>query len=513
MNNYLKKKGFSVDVGVFVPSILIIISFLLFTVLNLDEATAVFSAIKESITTNFGWFFTLSVQVFLLASLFFAFGRFGNIRLGGRDCRPDYSLPSWFAMLFSAGMGIGLMFWGVGEPVSHFVNPPYGEGKTVEAAQTAFKFTFLHWGLHAWSVYAIVGLTLAYKAFNRNRPLTIRSAFYPLFGEKLIDGWLGKSIDVCAVVATLFGIATSLGFGASQVSAGLHFLFGIEVNAITNLIVVIGITGLATISVISGLDKGVKLLSQVNLVGAACLMLFVFLLGPTLFLLKSFLEHSGIYITNLFSLAGWNSSYQADNDWHTNWTVFYWAWWISWSPFVGMFIARISKGRTIREFVLGVLLAPTVITLFWLNTFGGAGIYSELFGTSGIAQAVSSDIATALYVLLQSFPFGEVASAVAIFIVVIFFVTSSDSGSLVIDFIASNGELNPPVKQRVLWAVSQGAVAAILMAGGGLLALQTASIIAGLPFTIVLLLMVVSLYKMLREDYPAQRLNKPNSIK
>lgn len=501
MNSFLRKKGLAVDTGVFVPSIVLIVSFLLFTLFNLSEANASFSAIKDGITDNFGWFFTLSVQIFLVASLFFAFGRFGNVRLGGEDSTPDYSLLSWFAMLFSAGMGIGLMFWGVGEPVSHFVSPPYGEPKTVESAQTAFRFTFLHWGLHAWSVYAIVGLTLAYKAFNRGKPLTIRSAFYPIFGEKLVDGWLGKAIDVCAVVATLFGIATSLGFGASQVAAGLEFLFDIKASDDARLIIVIAITLLATLSVMSGLDKGVKLLSQINLVGATCLLLFVFLLGPTLFLIKSFLQHSGDYLTNLFVLAGWNASYDPENTWHTGWTIFYWAWWISWSPFVGMFIARISKGRTIREFVLGVLLAPTVVTLFWLNTFGGTGIHAELFGAAGIADAVSNDIATALYVLLQSFPFGEVASAIAIFIVVIFFVTSSDSGSLVIDFIASNGELNPPAKQRVFWAVLQGAVAAILMAGGGLLALQTASIIAGLPFTIVLLLMIVSLYKMLKQDF------------
>ena len=513
LTNFLRKRGFVVDAGVFIPSVVIIFSFLLFTLLNLSEATAIFSSLKTSITTNFGWFFTLSVQIFLFTALYFAFGRFGKVRLGGKYCKPEYSLLSWFAMLFSAGMGIGLMFWGVGEPVSHFVSPPFGEPRTVQSAQTAFQFTFLHWGLHAWSVYAIVGLTLAYKAFNRGRPLTIRSAFYPIFGEKLIDGWLGKSIDVMAVVATLFGIATSLGFGASQVSAGLDFLFGIEASNNTKLIVVIAITCLATISVISGVDRGVKLLSQINLVGATCLMLFVFLVGPTVFLIKSFLENSGEYLTNFFSLVGWNASYEPENTWHTDWTIFYWAWWVSWSPFVGMFIARISKGRTIREFVLGVLLAPTIVTLFWLNTFGGTGIYSELFGVPGIADAVSNDIATALYVLLQEFPFGQVASFIAIFIVVIFFVTSSDSGSLVIDVISSNGELNPPVKQRVFWALAQGAIAAILMAGGGLLALQTASIIAGLPFTIVLLLMIVSLSKMLKQDFPAYRKPRTRSNK
>ncbi len=498
----IKRSPWEINKFIFWGAVSVISAFIIFTLVNVDVAEELFSDIKQDITRYFGWFLNLSVQIFLFFALFLAIGRFGKIRLGGRYAKPDYSLGSWFAMLFSAGMGIGLMFWGVAEPVFHFSSPPVGEGNTPASAIKAFELTFLHWGFHAWSVYAIVGLTIAYKTFNKKRPLSISSAFYPLLGEKWVNRWPGKVIDIMAIVATLFGVATSLGFGASQVNAGLDFVFGIEQNTVNKILIIVVVTSIATLSVISGLDKGVKRLSQINLVGAVFLLLFVLLIGPTLFLFKSFVEQFGSYVSNMISLASWNNSYEPDNNWQGSWTAFYWAWWIAWSPFVGLFIARISKGRTIREFVLGVLGVPTLVTCLWINTFGGAAIHQELFGDGGIASAVNENIATSLYVLLETYPLGEFVAVIAMLMVVIFFVTSSDSGSLVIDYLASGGNMNPPKAQRVFWASSQGVVAGVLMLGGGLTALQTASIITGLPFAIVLLLMCVSLYKTLNNDFP-----------
>ncbi len=495
-------KKWQLDKPVFFGSVFLIVIFIVLTLTNIHAAEVVFNQVKLDITTHFGWLFNLSVQFFLFFVLFLAMGRFGQVRIGGEDCDAEYSLMSWFAMLFSAGMGIGLMFWSVAEPIYHFGAPPIGQGNTPQAAVHAFEFTFLHWGFNAWAIYAVVGLTVAYKTFNKDRPLTISSAFYPLLGEKWVNRWPGKLIDITAVVATLFGVATSLGFGASQVSAGLNYVFGVAQTNNAKVVIIGFITLLATFSVVSGLDKGVKRLSQLNLIGALLLMLFILFAGPTLFLLKSFVEHFGNYVSNLVSLASWNNSYKANDTWQSNWTIFYWAWWIAWSPFVGLFIARISKGRTIREFVLGVLLVPTLMTCLWINIFGGAAIYHELFGAGGISEAVNNNVATSLFVLLQQYHVGFWVSVLAMFMVVIFFVTSSDSGSLVIDYLASGGALHPPKEQRIFWALLEGTVAAVLLIGGGLAALQTAAIVTGLPFMIVLLLMCVALYKTLNQDYP-----------
>lgn len=497
--------NWQLDKTVFFGSVCLIVTFIILTLTNIDVAETIFNQLKADVATHFGWLFNLSVQIFLLFVLFLAVGRFGQVRLGGVDCRPEYSMTSWFAMLFSAGMGIGLMFWSVAEPVFHYSAPPLGQSNTPQSAVQAFELTFLHWGFHAWAIYAVVGLTVAYKTFNKNRPLTISSAFYPILGEKWVNRWPGKLIDITAVVATLFGVATSLGFGATQVSAGLNFVFGWPQTAWIKVVIICVITLLATISVVSGLDKGVKRLSQLNLFGAVMLMLLVFIAGPTLYLLKSFVEHFGGYVSKLISLASWNNSYNAQDTWQSNWTIFYWAWWIAWSPFVGLFIARISKGRTIREFVLGVLLVPTLMTCIWVNIFGGAALHHELFGTGGITEAVNNDVATALFVLLDQYHFGKWVSVLAMFMVVIFFVTSSDSGSLVIDYIASGGALNPPKSQRIFWALLEGTVAAVLLLGGGLAALQTAAIVTGLPFMLVLLLMCVALYKTLNQDYPHEK--------
>lgn len=486
---------------VFGFSALLIISVVLATLLNIGSAEAFFTAAKLWITVHFGWMLILFVQAFLLYCVFLALSRFGNIRIGGVEAVPAFSRPSWFAMLFSAGMGIGLLFYGVAEPIMHFENPPKMDGGTITAATRAMDLTFLHWGFHAWSVYALVGLSLAYFSYNLKLPLTIRSAFYPLLGNR-IYGPIGTMIDVLAVVATLFGVATSLGFGVSQINAGLAFLFGVEVNSQTQVMLIGFITAVATISVVSGLDRGIRRLSEINLSLALLLMLFLLIGGPTLFLLNSTVQNIGHYMQNLLILGSWTQTYRMDSAWQGNWTLFYWAWWIAWSPFVGMFIARISRGRTVREFICGVLLVPAALSFVWFSIFGGAAIYAEMFEGVNLAAAVDSNIATALFKLLELYPFSTVTSMLAIVLVFVFFVTSSDSGSLVIDIITAGGNLDPPVAQRVFWAVTEGIVAAVLLAGGGLLALQTAAIMTGLPFALVLVAMCFGLYRAFNQEMP-----------
>lgn len=492
---------FHIHPSVFGISALLIISFIFATLLNLDSAEALFTSIRHWLTTRFGWMLILLVQAFLVFTVYLAMSRFGQIRIGGADAKPDFSRPTWFAMLFSAGMGIGLLFYGVAEPVIHFNNPPEIAGGTADAAVRAMDLTFLHWGFHAWAIYAVVALALAYFAYNRNLPLTIRSAFYPLLGDR-IYGPLGTVIDVMAVVATLFGVATSLGFGVSQINAGLNYLFGIAIDTQMQILLILGITMVATASVVSGLDRGIRRLSEFNLVAALILMLVILVGGPTLFLMEFFVQSTGHYLQNLISLGSWTATYQRGSDWQSNWTLFYWTWWIAWSPFVGMFIARISRGRTVREFVTGVLLVPPALTFLWFVVFGGSAIFFEMQGLGSVAAAVDENISTALFTLLQQFPLVSVTSMLAITLVFVFFITSSDSGSLVIDIITAGGQLDPPVAQRVFWAVTEGVVAAVLLAGGGLLALQTAAITTGLPFALILVLVCVGLYRAFKEEVP-----------
>jgi choline/glycine/proline betaine transport protein len=472
------------------------------TLVNLDAAEATFAAIKDGITATFGWFMILCVQGFLLLCIYVAASRFGHIRIGGPGTRPEFTTSAWFSMLFSAGMGIGLMFWSVAEPLVHLQDPPGAPGMTPEGAVRAMDLVFLHWGFHAWGIYALVGLALAYFTFNRGLPLTIRSAFYPLLGER-IYGPIGNFIDILAVIATLFGVATSLGFGVAQINAGLNYVFDVDISRNVQIGLIAFITAVATGSVVSGLDRGIKRLSQLNLVAALVLMIFVLVVGPTLFLMKSFVQDTGHYLQNLLTLGSWTETYGQDAGWQGAWTVFYWSWWIAWSPFVGMFIARISKGRTVREFVLGVLIVPAVLTFIWITIFGGSAIYQTLFVGPAIVEAANANVATALFELLRAYPMASISAMLAMFLVFVFFVTSSDSGSLVIDIITSGGHLDPPVGQRIFWAVSEGVVAAVLTVGGGLTALQTASISTGLPFAVVLVLMAYCLVKAFREEMPA----------
>ena len=493
------KKYFDVDPPVFWPAALIIVVFILVTLLVGDPMDQVFSNIQSSISSFGGWFFVLSVNIFLFFVLYIAFSRYGKIRLGGSKSRPEFSTAAWFAMLFSAGMGIGILFWSVGEPINHFINPPDAEPRSIEAARDSMEITFLHWGLHAWGIYALVGMALAFFTFNKKLPLTISSVFYPLLGEKVNGPW-GKVINVLAVVATLFGLATSLGMGVQQVSAGLAHLFSLPDTITSQVILITVITLAATGSVVAGLSGGVKRLSQMNRILGALFLLFMLLVGPTLFVMNSFIQNTGGYIQNFFELSFWTETYK-QSDWQSDWTVFYWAWWVSWSPFVGMFIARISRGRTLKEFVLGVLIVPTLLTFLWLSTFGGSAMYLELNSLADIASAVTGNIATSLYVLLEQFPLSAVTSVVGVVLVTSFFVTSSDSGSLVVDSLTAGGKLDAPVPQRVFWAMTEGAVAAVLLIGGGLGALQTAAISTGLPFTILLIILMWSLLKGLRKEH------------
>ncbi|MBV7440748.1 BCCT family transporter [Weeksellaceae bacterium TAE3-ERU29] len=491
--------GLNVNGPVFFSSAILIIISIVLTLSFKKTASEYFDATQSFISNELGWFFILSTNVFVIFMLYIAFSRFGKMRIGGAKAKPEFSTMAWFAMLFSAGMGIGLLFWSIAEPVYHFKNPPLAEGGTVEAAQEAMNFTFLHWGLHAWAIYALVGLSLAYFTYSRGLPLTIRSVFYPFLGDR-IHGRIGDVIDVLAVLATVFGLATSLGLGVQQVAAGLDHLFEIDPGVNTQIYLIAGITLVATISVVTGVDKGVKILSEMNMRIAVILLLIVVILGPTIFIFKSFIQNTGSYVQNLVMLSTWTESYTG-NTWQNSWTIFYWGWWIAWSPFVGMFIARISKGRSIREFTLGVLIVPTLITFFWISAFGSSSIHQLLSGNELISQAVDSNIATALFAFLEQLPFSFILNVIAIILIISFFVTSSDSGSLVVDSLTSGGKIDAPVGQRIFWALAEGIVAGVLLLGGGLKALQTASIATGLPFALLLLIMCYSLYKGLKNDY------------
>lgn len=485
---------------VFYPAAGIVALLVVFTLLAGDQAATLFSSIQSWVSHTAGWIYMLAVSGFLIFCLYLVTSRSGDIKLGPNHSEPDYSFVSWFAMLFSAGIGIGLLFFGVAEPVMHYLVPPAGTPESIVAAQQAMQITFFHWGINAWAIYAVVGLILAYFSFRHNLPLTIRSALYPLIGDR-IHGPIGHLVDVLAVVGTLLGVATSLGFGVAQVNAGLNHLFDIPMGTDVQAGLIAAITLCATVSVVSGLDAGIKKLSELNMVLAGLLLLFVIVLGPTILFLNSFVENIGLYAGTLVSRSFHLGAYSNDQDWLSSWTLFYWGWWISWSPFVGIFIARISRGRTIREFIVGVLLVPTVFTFIWMTAFGNGALSIEMTdATSGVAAAIEQDMALGLFAFLENLPFSGVVSGIAILLIVTFFVTSSDSGSLVIDTITSGGHLNPPVWQRVFWAVTEGAVAAVLLIGGGLGALQSATIATALPFTFVIIFACLGLIKGLRME-------------
>ncbi len=464
-----------------------------------EHAAVTFSSTQRWLVTNFGWFYMASIAFFFGFVVYLAFSRFANIKLGPDDSEPDYSYISWFAMLFSAGMGIGLLFFGVSEPLTHFAQPPSGIGGTTAAANRAMEITFFHWGLQAWSVYIVVGLSLAYFSFRHGLPLSVRSALYPLIGDR-IYGPIGHAVDIFAVLGTMFGVATSLGLGVMQVNAGLNFLFGVEISTYVQILLIVFITGIATISVVAGLDAGIRRISELNLLLALVMLVFILVAGPTATLLSALMQNVGGYLSSMVDMT-FNLYAYEPKEWMGDWTLFYWGWWISWSPFVGMFIARISRGRTIREFIIGVLLVPAGFTFLWLSLFGNTALTMEL-ADSGInlVTAALEDSPTALFVMLGQLPWSNVMSLVATLLIITFFVTSSDSGSLVIDIITSGGNEDPPVWQRIFWAVTEGAVAAALLLAGGLSALQAAAISSALPFAFVMLFMCYGLYKGLQME-------------
>lgn len=483
----------------------------LFVVLAIpfDQAVAdIFGALTGWVAQNLGWFYILSVTSLLLFLLGLAVSRYGTIRLGADDARPDYSNLTWFTMLFAAGIGTILMFWGVAEPVSHFSAPPF-EGVIAgseRAASDAMTLALYHFGLHTWTIFAMPGLAIAYFAYRHNLPMRISSLFYPLLGER-IYGPLGWAVDVIAVLGTLFGVATSLGLGTLQLNSGLAYLFGVPSTGWVQVVLITVISGIAAVSVALGLDKGVRRLSQINIVLALLLVLFVLVVGPTVFIAEGMVQSVGDYFDALPWLAFWTQTY-TESDWQRQWTLFYWAWTITWAPYVGIFIARISRGRTIREFVAGVLFAPTVFTLVWFGVFGLSAISVEANGAVALAEQVQQDPSVAIFAFLEAFPLAEVSSLLSIIIIVIFFTTSSDSASLVIDMLTRREDQPSLVRQRVFWAASQGAIAATLLLAGGLDALQNVITSLGLPFCVLLIFMAVSLFRALRADHRGFSVNE-----
>ena len=500
--------GFGFDIHPYVTLIssCLLLFFIVLTLLYPGQAEAYFNSALEYVTHNAGWLLIITANLFVAAAVYFAFGKFGEIKIGGQKAQPEFSRVGWYAMLLSAGMGIGLLFWSVGEPITHLGTPSPMFGniapESAEAAQAAMATTFFHWGIHPWAIYAIVGLGLAFFAYNRGLPLTIRSIFYPLIGNKIYGFW-GNLIDVLSVLATLTGLATSLGLGVAQINAGLNFLFGVNISVTMQVALIAGITALATVSVMLGLDGGVKRLSEFNMGLAGVFLLFVLFLGPTVYLIGGFTENLGYYISVLPQLSMWTETFE-DTNWQGGWTIFYWAWWISWSPFVGMFIARISKGRTVKEFILGVVLFPTLISFVWMSVLGGTAIFLQTGGLADILSAVDIDVSIALFAMLEPLPLSQILSFIAVILITVFFITSSDSGSLVVDHLTSGGKLDSPVPQRVFWAIMEGVVAATLLIGGGLAALQTASVVTGLPFALILLLIIYALYEGFNQEYEVE---------
>ncbi|WP_371327884.1 BCCT family transporter [Demequina sp. NBRC 110051] len=489
---------------VFYPSAVLILGFVLFAMIWPEAAESLFDQIQSTIINAFGWYYVLIAAVFVAFALVMGFSRFGNIKLGKDSDKPQFSMFSWFALLFAAGMGIGLVFYGVSEPLAHFATPRPGVGGTPEQlAQQAMSQTFLHWGIHAWAIYIVVGLGIAYAVHRRGRPVSIRYALEPLLGKRIKGGW-GNVIDVTAVVGTLFGVATSLGLGVLQISSGLESVGIAEPSTTTQVVLIIVITIVTIFSLVTGLQRGMKWLSNTNLALALFLLLFVLFAGPTEFLMREFVQDIGAYIQNFIGLSFNVSAFQgeAGEEWQAAWTTFYWGWWISWAPFVGVFIARVSKGRTVREFIWGVLLVPSVVTFFWFAVMGGTAIYEELYEGGGLVGPNGEvDYNGSLFAMLDTLPGATVLTIGAMILIAVFFVTSSDSGSLVLSMLTTGGDESPKRWIRVFWACTTALVAIALLLSGGLSALQTAAIITALPFSVVMVGIMLSTVKAFRREH------------
>ncbi|MBS4178940.1 glycine betaine uptake BCCT transporter [Lederbergia citrea] len=483
---------------VFWISFVILMVAVIFGVVSPKSFETVTSNVESFITSSFGWYYLILVSVIVGFCLLLIFSPIGNIRLGKEGEKPEYSKPTWFAMLFSAGMGIGLVFWGAAEPLSHFAAyPPLAEPGSDAALKDAMRFTFFHWGIHAWAIYGLVALSLAYFNYRKGAPGLISATLSPLLG-KYAQGRIATIIDVIAVSATVVGVATTLGFGAAQINGGLAYLFGIPVNFVVQLIIIAIVTVLFVMSAWSGLSKGIKYLSNTNMYLAILLLVLVFFIGPSLFTLNLFTDTLGGYIQNLvgmsFRIAPLNNDYRG---WINDWTIFYWAWWISWSPFVGIFIARVSRGRTIREFLIGVLLLPAIVSFIWFAVFGTTAISVQQAGGVDLTQFATEEV---LFAIFNELPFSSLLSIVAILLVGIFFITSADSATFVLGMQTSYGSLTPPNMVKLTWGAILAAMAAILLYSGGLQALQNALIIAAFPFSIIMILMMLSLYKALNKE-------------
>lgn len=484
---------------VFYPSAALVLALVAFSLFAPGTAERYFGVAKMWVAQDAGWFTVLAVAGFLVFIVGVAVSGFGRLKLGPDHGQPDYNYATWFAMLFAAGIGIGLMYFGVAEPIMHFADPPVGDAQTVAAARQTMRITFFHWGIHAWAIYAVVALSLAYFAYRHGLPLRIRSSLYPLIGER-IHGPIGHTVDTFAVLGTIFGLATSLGLGVIQINSGLHYLFDAPVGTGVQIALIAAITLVATVSAFTGLDRGVRRLSEINMLLAVLLLAFILLMGPTVHLLQAFVQNTGMYISNVFGMT-FNLYAYEPSGWIGGWTLFYWGWWIAWSPFVGMFIARISRGRTIREFVVGVLLVPLGFTFLWMTIYGNSALHMVMIeGKDTLVQAVANDSSVAIYQFLEGLPLAGVTSAVATLLVIIFFVTSADSGALVIDMLSSKGEEESPVWQRIFWALLVGVIAIALLAAGGLTSLQAGTIAAALPFTVVMILMCWGMVRAMRLD-------------
>lgn len=476
-----------------------VIAFLVFTVLNVDVAGGIYADIKNWIQTTLNWYYVSLISIFFFLCLWLTSSKLGNIRLGADDEKPQFSFFSWFSMLFGAGMGIAMLFWSIAEPIYHFQGNPLIdmagiEAQSAEAAQVAMRISFFHWGFHGWAIYAVAGLAMAYFAYRKGLPLTIRSSLYPILGEK-IYGPAGHAVDLLGVFATIFGVATSLGLGVAQMNAGLNYLFDIEISVVNQVILIATISIVATFSAVSGVEKGIRILSELNIKLTVVLLAFFLFAGPTVYLLGFYVTSIGDYLSHMVQMGFWTDP-DPKSQWQGWWTVFYWGWYISWAPFVGLFIARISRGRTVREFLLGVILVPCLVSFLWLALFGGTALHIELYGAGGIVDAVNNDLTTALYVTIEALNVEWATyaiAALATLMILSWFVTSADSGTLVICTLLSMGHKNPPQRFRVIWGLTVGAVAAVLLLAGGLKALQAASIAAALPFSVVMIMMVVGL--------------------
>jgi choline/glycine/proline betaine transport protein len=496
-----RKLGLQTIPGVFFTSAGIAVLFVVLAVPFDQQVSGFFGQVTGWVARHLGWFYILSVSSLLIFLLGLAVSRYGTIRLGADDSRPDYSNLTWFTMLFAAGIGTILMFWGVAEPVSHFASPPFDgvEPGSTRAASDAMTLALYHFGLHTWTIFAMPGLAIGYFAYRHDLPMRISSLFYPILGERIYGPW-GWAVDVIAVLGTLFGVATSLGLGTLQLNSGLNYLFGVPSTGWVQVVLITVIAGIAATSVALGLDKGVRRLSQLNIILSILLIGFVAWIGPSVFIAEGMVQSIGDYFDALPWLAFWTETFR-ESDWQRQWTLFYWAWTISWAPYVGIFIARISRGRTIREFVAGVLFAPTAFTLVWFGVFGISAIQVEMGGQVALAEQVRQDPSVAIFAFLEAFPFAEFASALSVVIIVIFFTTSSDSASLVIDMLTRRDDQPSLVRQRIFWAAAQGVIAATLLLAGGLDALQNVITTLGLPFCILLLFMAVALYRALHADY------------